>query len=83
MPKASTTALQDAIRHMHGCESSFVEAVSIHETFEGVTVGEGDVQVLTSSPIPRFREPMRGVTRRTMAERASGWCSTVRLSIRR
>jgi hypothetical protein len=39
------TQLQDAIRGLHGCESSYVETVSVTETFDGKTVWDGDVEV--------------------------------------
>ena len=45
MPEVSTEALQDAIRHLHGCESRHVASVPVTETFEGQTVWNGDVQV--------------------------------------
>ena len=38
-------ALQDAIRHTHGCESRHVETVRIRETFQGKTVWDGSVEV--------------------------------------
>jgi hypothetical protein len=37
--------LLDAIRHMHGCASSYVETVAVKETFKGKTVWEGDVDL--------------------------------------
>ncbi len=46
MDPAGLPALQDAIRHMHGCESRWVESVPVHEkTHDGETVWEGEVQV--------------------------------------
>jgi hypothetical protein len=53
MSEASIPALQDAIRHMHGCESAFVESVPVVERFvlraEGLArdqiVWEGAVSV--------------------------------------
>lgn len=45
MDEAGSDALREAIRHMHGCESTFVESVPVHETFNGQTVWEGDVEV--------------------------------------
>jgi hypothetical protein len=41
---AGIPALQDAIRHLHGCESRHVETVHVHETHEGKTVWRGDVE---------------------------------------
>jgi hypothetical protein len=45
MDPAGTPALVDAIRHMHGCEARWVESVPVHETHEGKTVWDGEVQV--------------------------------------
>jgi hypothetical protein len=42
---AGLTALQDAIRHMHGCEAQWLESVLVTETFEGEIVWDGEVQV--------------------------------------
>ena len=38
-------ALRDAIKHLHGCDSKWVESVPVHETFKGKTVWDGEVQV--------------------------------------
>ena len=45
MDDAGEPALREAIKHMHGCDSRWVESVPIHETFRGETVWEGEVQV--------------------------------------
>ena len=37
--------LQDAIRDLHGCESTYLETVPVTETFDGKTVWEGEVEV--------------------------------------
>jgi hypothetical protein len=37
--------LQEAIRRLHGCESRYVEAVPVSETFEGQPVWTGIVHV--------------------------------------
>jgi hypothetical protein len=42
---AGLPALQDAIRHLHGCEATWLESVPISETFGGETVWNGEVQV--------------------------------------
>jgi hypothetical protein len=42
---AGLPALLDAIRHLHGCEARWVESVPVHETHEGKTVWDGEVQV--------------------------------------
>ncbi len=41
----SQRAIQKAIRDLHGCESTHVEAVPLAETFQGQTVWEGTVYV--------------------------------------
>jgi hypothetical protein len=38
-------SLTQAIRDLHGCDSTWIEAVPIIETFQGQTVWEGTVQV--------------------------------------
>ena len=38
-------ALHEAIRHLEGCWSSWVEALPVVETFEGQTVWDGEVHV--------------------------------------
>jgi hypothetical protein len=43
--EASTEALRDAIRHLHGVDSRWVESVDVHEKFGAETVWEGSVQV--------------------------------------
>lgn len=55
MDEAGNEALRDAIRHMHGCESTFVESVPVHETFDGQTVWEGDVEVFDLVGHPQAR----------------------------
>ncbi len=45
MDPAGTPALQDAIKHMHGCDSVWLESVAVNETFEGAQVWKGEVQV--------------------------------------
>lgn len=45
MDAAGTKALREAIKHMHGCDSKWVESIPVTETFEGKTVWDGEVQV--------------------------------------
>ncbi len=45
MDPAGLPALLDAIRHMHGCEATWLESVPVTETFRGETVWQGVVQV--------------------------------------
>ncbi len=45
MDEAGLPALQDAIRHLQGCESRHVESADVREAFDGATVWEGNVQV--------------------------------------
>ncbi len=40
----SIEALQDAIRHLHGCESTYLDTVPIVERFQGRIAREGDVK---------------------------------------
>ena len=37
--------LQQAIRDLHGCESQYLETVTVKEVFQGETVWWGDVEV--------------------------------------
>ena len=39
------TALKEAIRKLHGCESTWLQAARVKETFQGEIVWEGLVQV--------------------------------------
>ena len=45
MTEATHSALREAIRGLHGCESTWREAVHVHETHAGQTVWDGEVQV--------------------------------------
>lgn len=45
MDPAGLPALIDAIRHLHGLGATWVESVPVHETHEGRTVWDGEVQV--------------------------------------
>jgi hypothetical protein len=51
---ACLPALLDAVRHMHGCEARWVESVLVHETHEGETVWEGEVQVFDLGWCPKL-----------------------------
>ncbi len=55
MDPAGTDALRDAIRHMHGCESTWVESVPVTEMFNGATVWEGEVQVFDLVAHPKAK----------------------------
>ena len=39
------SAIQDAIRHMHGCVSRYIETVPVKEDFKGQAAWEGDVEI--------------------------------------
>lgn len=58
--KAYIERLQGVIAHLHGCDSTWVEAVPVHEVFEGKTVWKGTVQVFNLAGHPK-------------AKRAYGW----------
>ena len=45
MPPKQITALKDAIRATHGCESLHVESIPVKEVFEGQPAWEGTVEV--------------------------------------
>lgn len=49
------TQLQDAIRGLHGCESSYLETVPVNEIFQGETVWQGDVEVFNVRGHPRAK----------------------------
>lgn len=53
MDDAGLDALREAIRHMHGCESTWVESVPVRETFRGEVVWDGEVQVFELAGHPR------------------------------
>lgn len=55
MAEAPIPALQDAIRNLHGCGSRWVEAVVVHETFNGETVWHGSVQVFDLLDHPKAK----------------------------
>jgi hypothetical protein len=44
MDDAGIPALQDAIRHMYGLESTWVETVPVREIHDGATVWDGQVE---------------------------------------
>lgn len=46
MAPESVDALKEAIRNLHGCDSTWIESVPVKEVFQGQTVWEGVVQVL-------------------------------------
>ncbi len=66
-------ALQKAIKRMHGCESRHLETVHVHETHEGKTVWEGDVEVFgivghpSATIVYAWSEATTGTKRRFLA----------------
>ena len=48
--------IQSVILHLHGCKSSWVESVTVHEVFRGQTAWMGDVQVFTLSGHPKAKK---------------------------
>jgi hypothetical protein len=50
---AGLPALVEAIRHLHGCEATWVESVPVHEKHRGKTVWEGEVQVFDVKGHPK------------------------------
>ena len=45
MPTAAIRALQKNIERLHGCDSRWLRAEPVHDTFKGETVWHGMVQV--------------------------------------
>jgi len=64
VPEVPIEALREAIRNLHGCDSTFVESVPIRETFRGAVTWEGAVVVFDLVGHPT-------------AERAYAWSSAV------
>jgi hypothetical protein len=52
--------LQMALNHLHGCNSTWIESVPVHEVFRGQTVWRGIVEVFDLTGHPK-------------AKRAYGW----------
>ncbi len=46
MTEVPLVALKEAIRSLHGCDSRWLETVSITETFRDATIWDGFVQVM-------------------------------------
>lgn len=53
MDTAGIPALQDAIRHLEGCESRHLHTVPVHEEHEGETVWRGDVEIFELEGHPK------------------------------
>ena len=51
----SIDEFSDAIRETHGADAGLIDRVSVHKTFEGQTVWEGDVLVFTLHGHPTAR----------------------------
>lgn len=47
MEQRTIRSFREAIQRLHGCESTYVESVPVHETFEGQTVWDGIVHVFS------------------------------------
>jgi hypothetical protein len=56
MDDAGVEALRDAIRHMHGCESRWVESIPVRETHAGHLVWSGEVQLFALVGHPKATE---------------------------
>ncbi len=48
--------LQDAIRSLHGCESSHIKTVLVKEQFQGQVAWEGEVEVFSIAGHPRAKK---------------------------
>jgi hypothetical protein len=66
-------ALRTAIRNLHGVDSTWIESVPVHETFQGETVWQGEVQVFDLTNHPKAKRAYawsyatEGTKRRYMA----------------
>lgn len=49
-------AIQDAIRHVHGCESHHIESIHVHEEFQGQIVWSGAVEVFDLIDHPQAKQ---------------------------
>ena len=47
--------LQMVIRQLHKCDAEYLEAVPVHEVFQGKTVWQGEVEVFSVSNHPRAK----------------------------
>lgn len=52
---AGLPALEDAIRHLHGCEPTWVESVPVTETYDGKVAWDGEVQVFDLRGHPKTK----------------------------
>lgn len=52
---ADIDRLRDAIKRLHGCDSTHVEASPVTETFHGQTVWEGHVEIFCLIGHPRAK----------------------------
>ena len=52
MNEATLVTLQQAIRNLHGCNSAWIESVSVTEVFRGRTVWDGTVEVFDLADHP-------------------------------
>jgi hypothetical protein len=55
MDLVGVTALQQAIRERHRCESDYLESAPVHETREGELVWSGEVDVFSLRRHPRAK----------------------------
>ena len=55
MTEVSTEQLKKAIRNLHGCDSTWIQAARVKETFKGEIVWEGIVQVFDLIDHPKAK----------------------------
>ena len=55
--------IQSVFLKLHGCEASYVETVPVVEEYQGKTIWEGDVEVLTLPGIRKQNAVTDGDTR--------------------
>ena|SRR5436190_8424270 len=48
--------LKQVVFHLHKCDSTWIESVSVHEVFRGQTVWQGRVEVFSLSGHPKAKK---------------------------
>ena len=85
---AGLPALQDAIRHLHGVESTWVESAPVREEFRGEVVWDGTVQVFdlighpTASRCYAWSHATEGSKRRFVAVLHHGPCNSPLMAVK-
>lgn len=49
-------SLKDVIKKLHGCDSTYLESVPVHEVFKGQTVWDGTVEAFSLTGHPKAKK---------------------------